>query len=126
MITFSDYLQGRDKDYPLTLKQEDNTIDIVGRLFRLEKEWGEPLVLTSGYRPAPINAGIQEAKPHSTHITCQGVDLRDGDGAFSRWLISNVDLLEELGFWMEAPSSAKNHVHLQTVPPKSGNRIFIA
>lgn len=117
---------GRDKKYPLLDAQKANAINMIEKLSELERYWGEALVLTSGYRPNEINATIAGARQNDSHSKCQGVDLRDLDGAFSRWLMDSTWLLKELGFWMESPQSAKNHVHLQTYPPHSGNRIFIA
>jgi hypothetical protein len=34
-------------------------------------------------------------------------------------------MLEEAGLFMESPSKTPRWVHFQTVPPKSGKRIFI-
>lgn len=130
MITMAEYLMNRDAQYPLTQEQMDNAEDLLEKLNELEDHWsdesGEEFVVTSGYRPAAINAEIPGSKPHDAHERCQGVDLRDINMELSDFLLRNTTLLEQLGLWMESPSSAKDHVHLQSYPPYSGHRVFIA
>jgi hypothetical protein len=46
----------------------------------------------------------------------------------AHWCKSRLDLLAEIGLWMEDPRAtcgARPWVHLQTRGPKSGARIFI-
>lgn len=126
MITLDDYLMGRDADYPLTDDMSHNASMMIAILAILEKSCGIPLILTSGYRPSEINSEIPGACSHDAHTKCAGVDLRDADGKLSIWCLNNLDILTQIGVWMESPQSAKNHVHLQTYPPASGRRVFIA
>lgn len=126
MINLDDYLMGRDKDYPLTDDLLDNAFDLVGKLNTLQDEYGLKLIITSGYRPPEINKSIRNAIQGDAHEKCQGVDLRDTDRALSDWCLANLETLIDIGFWMESPVSAKNHVHLQTYAPHSGKRIFLA
>jgi uncharacterized protein YcbK (DUF882 family) len=130
MVTLAEYIMGRDAQYPLTQEQWDNAEDLIEKLVELEDHWtdesGEEFVITSGYRPAEINAGIAGAKPDDAHTKCMGVDLRDTNMELSDFLLRNLTLLEQIGFWMESPQSAKDHVHLQIYAPHSGHRVFIA
>lgn len=72
-------------------------------------------------------AGLPEVKVpmESKHLYGQAVDISDPDGALWAWVKINLPLMKEIGLWMEAPDGVKR-VHFQIVPPKSGNRVFIA
>lgn len=126
MILLEDYLMNRDLAYPLTEEMQKNSEDIVNKLNQLQAHWVDEFFITSGYRPAEINETIKGAKTGDAHETCRGVDLRDWNKMLSEFLIDNLEILEETGLWMESPDSSKDHVHLQTYPPKSGHRVFIA
>lgn len=126
MISLEDYLMRRDVEYPLSSEQMVAAEDIVAKLAQLETVYGEPLILTSGYRPDAIDLMIPGAHRGDAHSKCMGVDLHDPDGALSQWCENNLDVLITIGFWMEAPQSAIDHCHLQTYPPASKKRIFIA
>jgi hypothetical protein len=38
--------------------------------------------------------------------------------------MENLDVLAEIGLWLEHPISTPRWCHVQTVPPKSGKRVF--
>lgn len=79
--------------------------------------------VTSGWRPEPINRKVGgAAKSH--HTTGHAVDLADPTGELARAIVRNQQLLVELGLYLESPNHTKGWVHLQDVPPKSGNRVF--
>lgn len=126
MISMNDFLMGRDVRFPLSDELKANALDMLGRLASLEDVWGDPLVLTSGYRPSQINQQTPGAAPKSLHETCQAVDLHDPEWDLYDFLATNTSLLKQFGLYMESKSSALNHVHLQSVAPKSGKLIFIA
>lgn len=126
MIDVMAYLEGRDAQYPITDEEFDNAETLCEKLAELENEYGEDLILTSGYRPKAINEAIPGSKSCDQHTTCEAVDLRDTGGHLSNWILDNIEILEALNLYMESPKSAKNHVHLQLRPPKSGKRIFLA
>lgn len=81
--------------------------------------------VNSGWRPEIYNASIPNAAPKSKHITGQAVDLADPEGALDEWCMKNLHSLEELGLWLEHPLSTRRWTHLQSVPPRSQNRVFI-
>ena len=84
----------------------------------------EPEV-SSGYRPAEVNAMTSGAAKHSNHMVCRAVDIADAKGELAKWCVANLDLLEHHQLWMEAPKYTVGWVHLQSVPPKSNHRVFV-
>lgn len=87
------------------------------------EEAAEPRV-TSGWRTAAYNGTITNAAPKSKHITGQAIDLADPEGALDSWCTEHLDAMEEFGLWLEHPLATKGWTHLQSVPPRSGNRVF--
>lgn len=80
--------------------------------------------ITSGWRPPMYNATVPGAARKSHHMTGKAVDLADEDGSLDEWCMDNLNILEELGLWMEAPAFTKGWAHFQIVPPRSGRRVF--
>lgn len=83
----------------------------------------EPKV-NSGWRPAAFNATVPGAAVNSKHITGQAIDVADPDGMLDDWCVRNLEVLAELGLYLEHPLSTKGWTHVQSVPPRSGNRMF--
>lgn len=82
--------------------------------------------VASGWRPAGVNARTSNAGKRSTHISGQGIDLQDlDDRSLARWCLRNLDRLEGLGLYMEDPRWTPSWVHLQSVPPGSGKRVYV-
>lgn len=129
MITRDEVLKGRDRDYPLTPELEQNLTKLLDAVNKVRKEWGKPLIVTSGYRPGHFNKSARGAK-RSAHMTCEAIDFADPNGEFGKWCLANLKLLEEVGLYMESPlythePPAKRWIHLQIRRPASGNRVFI-
>lgn len=139
MITLQDYFMGRDRTHAADLTDEirTNAALTVARVNLLlaradEQDMVEPGVdattgssVASGWRPLGINARTQNAATGSKHITAQACDLRDTEERrFARWCLRNLWLLDEIGLWMEDPQWTPTWVHLQTVPPGSGKRVY--
>jgi hypothetical protein len=80
--------------------------------------------VSSGWRPAAINGSTPGAAAKSKHMTCEACDLYDPDGEIDEWALANPESLADLGLWQEHPSATKGWAHFQTVPPRSGNRVF--
>lgn len=125
MITREEVLMGRDKDYPLDTEQEVNLEHLLECLNKFRKAYGKPMVVSSGYRPAAVNAKVKGAAKKSNHIMCLACDFRDLDGSLDEWCLQNLDVLEECGLYLESPLHTPNWCHLQAKAPKSGNRVFI-
>lgn len=118
------YWMGRDKANPPDDETRKNAADLVGRINMLAKELPFPLPsMTSGYRPAAINAAVGGAKK-SNHMTGNAIDLADADGKLDAWCMANLDILERLGLWLEHPDATPTWCHLQRVAPRSKNRVF--
>lgn len=127
MITLKQYFMGRDESYSnqLTPELNDNAIEVVNKANDLLSHLGYSRGVRSGWRPKEINAMIPGASKTSKHMTCQAVDIEDNDGKLKSWCIQNLSVLEDLGLWMESPEFTPSWLHLQTVAPNSGHRVFI-
>lgn len=121
-----DYWMGRDVSHKAELTGEVivNAAVLIARVRKLLAHFGEERDITSGWRPAAINASTPGAAAKSKHMTGQAVDLADPEGDLDAWCMENQDLLYQHELWLEHPSATKNWCHLQSIPPKSGNRVF--
>ena len=126
MISLSEYFMGRDRQYggELTDELRANAQITVDRVNQLLMTFGEYRTVNSGWRPAAVNAAVPGAASRSKHTTCQACDLNDDDGSLDQWCLENPEILEGIGLWQESPESTPRWTHLQTVQPKSGNRVF--
>lgn len=132
MITLSDYWMGRHDKYSLELTDTiiGNAMTLLARAnllissFREATGDTEQRHVTSGWRPAEVNAATPNAAPKSRHMTGEAVDIADPEGDLDQWCIENPLRLEDIGLWQEHPSATKGWCHLQSVPPKSGRRVF--
>lgn len=125
-LTLDKYLMGRDKANPIDDEQRTNALHLLSRVNELLKQFYEETgaqarVITSGYRPAAINAKAGGAKK-SKHMLCAAVDLSDADRKLAHWL--TVDILDKYDLHMESATATPTWIHLQIFPPKSGKRIF--
>jgi len=133
MISLADYWMGRDKTHAAELTPEirQNAIETVRRVNDLMKAAKLTCTVSSGWRPPAVNAGVAGAAKRSKHMLAQACDLQDSDGALDAWCLANLSELVRIGLWLEHPSATKTQgrfghgwCHVQTVPPKSGNRVF--
>jgi len=133
-LSLTDYMMKRDGKYGMTQEVRDNAegllvkvnklLDLIEPHVTLDINPGTGTYLSSGWRPAELNAKVPGAAIKSKHITGLALDLYDPDGDIDNYLMSNLGVLEECGLWLEHPLATKNWCHLQSVPPKSGNRVF--
>jgi hypothetical protein len=141
LISMADYWMGRDRRYSLQL--ESNTrrnaeltvrlaneflaAALAGGVVDLEKHPANQSLVVSGWRPPQINAATKGAAPRSNHISGRAIDLYDPDGDLDAWSMSDAGHaeLEKIGLWLEHPSKTLGWCHIQTVPPKSGKRVFM-
>lgn len=131
MITLDAYWMGRHKKYPQvwTGQVQRSGAETVGRCNMLLAAYfqGTGRILdrvSSGWRPKVVNDATSNAGKTSNHITAEAIDVTDPDRAFAAWCMLNPKKLEECGLWMEDPRWTPTWVHLQTVPPNSGKRIY--
>lgn len=121
MILLDEYLMGRDKQFPLTEEQKNNATDLLCRVNYLLGLLQRDAKVSSGYRPAGINAKVGGAV-NSTHSLCMGVDLMDIDRVLANTLMADLSILEICGLYLENPEFTKTWVHLDT--RKRINRVF--
>lgn len=124
MITIKEYLMGRETRWPPTQEMLDHAQETCYRLSYVLGMFGEQRHIVSGYRPPAINEITANASTTSKHLTCQAGDLEDKNGELKQWCLTNLDILAEIGLWMEDPLSTPTWVHLQTLAPASGSRVF--
>jgi hypothetical protein len=126
MITLEDYFMGRDKLFPAELTEEmwGNAVTTIERANRLLERAGLQRGVNSGWRPASVNAVVRNAAKRSKHIHCLAIDIDDDDDALDAWCVENLDVLAEIGLWLEHPASTPRWCHVQIVPPRSGKRVF--
>ena len=128
MIKDKDYWMGRDEKYPeeLTGEIEANAAELLGRVNNLLAAlgWPDPEV-RSGWRPQAVNDATSNAAASSKHLTGQAVDLADPDRSLARAIMLEPDVLAQFGLYMEDTRWTPSWIHLQSVPPKSGKRIYV-
>ena len=129
MITLEAYWKGRDVTHAEELTDEirSNAEITVARCNELLARAGRSGLATvnSGWRPAAVNDATANAAAGSRHLTAQAVDLPDADRTLAGWCVDNLDILDEIGLWMEDPRWTPTWLHLQTVPPKSSKRVYV-
>jgi hypothetical protein len=124
MISRDEILMGRDKQYPLNKDQEANLAVLLDRINKVRAKYGKPMLVSSGYRPAAINAKVAGAAKMSSHTLCMAVDIRDLNGEVRNWVLSNLDFLQSVGLWIEDFRWTPTWCHFQIRP--ASKRIFLA
>lgn len=126
MINKSELLMGRDVQYAAEYTQEisANLDKLLIHLNQFRALYGKPMTVSSGWRPAAVNAALANAAKKSNHMLGLACDFKDADGSLAAWCLNNLTILEQCGLYMEDPASTPNWCHLQCVPPKSGKRVF--
>lgn len=125
-LKLADYYMGRDKLHrsELTRELRANARETLHRVNGLLRRAGLMRKVTSGWRPATINATVPGAAKGSKHLSGLAIDLEDRNGALDAWCLAHPDVLETLGLWLEHPDATPGWCHLQTQPPPSARRVF--
>lgn len=125
MITDVEYLKGRDQAAPLDEQMVANMTILLAKLNALFQHHyrGPYYGISSGYRPATINAAAGGAK-RSAHLTCEAADLRDPQNKIGKFLRDNEQILQVLDLYMEDPAATPGWCHLQSRKTSSGRRVF--
>lgn len=121
MITRDEILMGRDKEYPLTSQLEKNLDALLIATNKLRALYGKAMTVSSGYRPGKYNTAAGGAKS-SSHLSCEAVDFSDPKGLIKSFILSNPQILEDCGLYMEHQDNTPTWCHVQIRPTK--NRIF--
>lgn len=132
MITLTDYYMGRDATHgaELTPALRRNAERTVAAANALLDRFGEDRRVNSGWRPKAINAATKGADPESPHVTCEGIDIEDHDGALKEWCLSHPADVIACGFVaIETPKITPTWCHLQirpSLPWQKGRNILLA
>lgn len=135
MITVDEYLAQHAKEAApgeLTDEIRANAAELVERVNRLLEAAALHRGLRSGWRPRGFNAifahtdadgiVVRGGAPHSRHMTGEGMDVEDNDGALDTWCTDAR--LAEFELYREHPDATPSWTHFQTCAPHSGNRTF--
>ncbi len=132
MISLSEYLMGRDKQFPAEYTDEikANALITITRVNLLLNAIAHDFnvdftKVVSGWRPIEINDATSNASKTSKHIIGLACDLYDPEHKLCCWCLSHLAVLENIGLWMEHPSYTRSWLHIQCVAPGSGRRVFV-
>ena len=129
MITLHAYWMGRDVTHAdeLTAEINVNAQITVAKANELLARAGRNDINTvhSGWRPRSVNDATSNAGALSKHLSAEAVDLPDADRTLCEWAVDNLDIVKDIGLWMEDPRWTPTWLHVQTVPPKSGKIVYI-
>lgn len=122
VINMSEVLMGRAKFEELPEELQQNGRDLLIKLNKFRAEYGSPMHVSSGYRPADINKAIGGGSK-SAHMTLEACDFADADGKIYEFIKNDPDVLVRCELYMEDPRWATTWVHLQNRP--ASKRIFV-
>lgn len=107
----------------VTRQIEANAHMLVPRLNRLLILFGEPRMLSSGFRDKASNTAAG-GKRFSWHMQGLAADIEDKDRKLAEFILADESRLRMCGLYAEHPDKTPTWVHVQSEPPKSGRRIF--
>lgn len=132
MILVSDYFKKFHDSKEITDDVRENAQVLISKVSELLSRAGiNDVQITSGFRTTAHNTAVGGAK-NSAHCTGQAIDLLDSDKKIGEWCTTNIQVLMELGLYLESLSTthrngngAHSWVHLTTRRPRSGSIIFL-
>lgn len=111
-----------------TKEQEKNGLEIIRRVNllaeKIEERYGIKLPavpLVRWLRNEMQNEAVGGVK-NSPHLTGEAMDIKDPNFIISQYILNNLDILKEVGLWMENPyycvskATGNNWIHLQIRP----------
>ena len=127
MISKQELLKNRDTEFPDDYTQEisDNLDTLLVAINKVRAAYGSPMAVNSGWRPPSINAATAGAAKNSAHCIGLAVDISDPDGKVWAWVLDNLALMKELGFYLEDKRWTPSWTHFGLKKPASGKRIFV-
>ena len=73
-----------------------------------------------GFRPSNSTVGASKSK----HKTGNGADIYDPERMFASWALANKGKLADAGLYIEDPRWTPSWLHLQNIPPNSGQIVY--
>lgn len=125
-ITFNELLHGHlISEVPINHQQNLDVLLVA--INKVRDAYGQPMVVTSGYRTIKDQMRINPKAPHSKHMSGHAVDILDKDGKLKAWVASEEGMkcIEDAGLYCEDFAHTPDWVHFQCLPPSSGKRFFI-
>lgn len=108
-----------------TKAQLNSMEELAIAMTHLEDAFGSKFLVTSGLRTPQMQLQINPTAKNSAHLSGEAVDISDPDGIIWGWLMDNMELLEDVGIYLEDKSYCKRWVHCQIRVPNSKSRVFI-
>ena len=117
---------GRNKQFPqyYTKEVDANLNVLLEKINIVRAKYGKPMIVSSGWRSPEVNAATPGAAKASKHMSGLAVDIYDKDCELWKWVLQNLDLMQELGLYLEDKRFTPNWVHFEVGAPASGKRIF--
>jgi hypothetical protein len=128
------------KNHKLTHEQWENFYRHYFAMNEFRYRYRRPMIVNNGVRSLEEhlaiykianqrrkNMGLDEINVPmgSAHLLAAATDFRDIDHSIYNFCTRNEILLASLNIYVEHKDYTLNWCHLQSVPPKSGNRFFI-
>ena len=116
--------------HPVNQEIELNLNTLIDKLSIIRALYNRPMIVTNGLRDKADMLRIYKNRPESRipwgsmHLIGAAADIADRDKSLAKFCFDNVQLLEDVGLWVEDPTYTHSWCHLQIYPPKSGNRFF--
>lgn len=120
IITTEAYFMGRDSQYSEEFSEDIllNSIILLEKVNALLWHLGiKKAEVSSGWRPAAINANVANAAKKSLHMVGKAIDIKDDNTqSLAKKILTRPELLKTLDLWLEDPAATKgkytNWVHL--------------
>lgn len=130
MISLKELLMGRADFNALSKEIQDNLMTLLERANRVRTAYNQPMTINDGLRMLADQMRVNPSAPKSKHLVGAAMDINDPDGSVWKWVLANLDLMQQIGFWFEHPNwthhpDGHGWVHFQIFPPASGKRVFI-
>lgn len=115
-FSLKEYLMGRDvshkDEYTEAVKKEAEIL--LARVNNLFADLGHtsPASISSGWRPASLNAKVAGAAKSSYHTRGMAMDIKDVSGELYKLVTSKPELLRKYGFWVEHRDATPTWLHI--------------
>lgn len=127
MISKQELLMGRDLQFPQEYTDviSYNLDKLLEVMNKVRTVYNQPMIVNSGWRPSSINSSTPGAAKNSAHCIGLAVDISDPNGILWKWVLENLQLMKDLGIYLEDKRWTASWVHFGLVKPASGHRIFV-